>query len=61
MRELYPQHICSACYKRIHNSRRKVKNFTKYDTVKSAAREGDKRSNKLDKCPYLLLFLCVLC
>ena len=56
MRELYPQQICSACYKRIRNSRRKVKNFTKYDTVKNAARKVDKRNNKLDKCPYLLLF-----
>ena len=43
MRKLCPQQICASCYKRIHNSRRKVKNSTKYDTVKSAARVVDKQ------------------
>ena len=57
IRELYPQKFCSSSYKRIHNSRRKVKNFPKYYTVKSAVREVDKlwkhvkRAAGMEDCP----------
>ena len=53
MRELCRQQICSACCKRIHNSGRKVKNSAKYDTVKSAAREVDKRWKHVKRAPRM--------
>ena len=56
MRELYPQQICSACCKRIHNSGRKVKNFTKHDTVKVQTEKWTSEEKNLINVPIYYCF-----
>ena len=58
MRELCPQQICSACYKRIHDSRRKVKNSTKYDTVKVQPEKWTNDGNTLSEQQGWKTVLC---
>ena len=56
IKKLFPQHICTSCFKKMNNAKRKVKMSTKYTDVQSVAGEVNerwtsvKRSGKTEDC-----------